>query len=103
MKVNFIPKTYLGKWSVYLIISFFVFLGLFFVFVNLGERGGETFFSNLKLTIPMMIAGISGVGSFFTGVISVFKNKEKSVLVFLSTLIGLFVLWFVSAEVLFPH
>ena len=103
MKVNFMPKTYLGKWSVYLIISFFVFLGLFFVFVNLGERGGETFFSNLKLTIPMMIAGISGVGSFFTGVISVFKNKEKSVLVFLSTLIGLFVLWFVSAEVLFPH
>ena len=103
MKVNFIPKTYLGKWSVYLIISFFVFLGLFFVFVNLGERGGETFFSNLKLTIPMLIAGISGVGSFFTGVISVFKNKEKSVLVFISTLIGLFVLWFVSAEVLFPH
>jgi len=103
MKINFTPKTHLGKWSIVLIISFFIFLGLFFIFVNLGERGGDTFFSNLKLTIPMLIAGISGVGCFFTGIISVFKNKEKSVLVFLSIILGFLILLWILAEVLFPH
>ena len=103
MKTPFLPKTKFGKYSVYLIISFFVFLGLFFLLVNLGERGGDTFFSNLKLTIPMLIAGFSGVGSFVTGIISVFKNKERSILVFLCVILGFLILLFILAEVLFSH
>lgn len=94
--------TNLGKWSLGLIVSFFVFLGLFFFIVSLGERGGETFFSNLKLTIPMLIAAFSAIGSFFVGVVSFFK-KERSILVILSSLIGLFVLWWCVAEMAFPH
>ncbi len=101
MKIYFISKNYLGKWSFGLIISFFVFLGLFFLFVNLGEKGGETFFSNPKLTIPMLVAATSGIGSFFTGILTIFKNKEKSIFVFLSTLIGFFVLLWCLSEILF--
>lgn len=103
MKINFALKSNLGKWSVGLIISFFVFLGVFFMFVNLGERGGETYFSNLKLAIPFTIAWICGIGSFFTGIISVIKSKEHSIFVFLATLIGFFVLLWILAEILFPH
>ena len=103
MKITFIPKTHLGKWSVGLIISFLFFLGVFFIFVNSGETGGDTIFSNLKLLIPYSIAVISAVASFFTGIISVFKNKEKSVFVFLSIILGFLVLLWILAEVLFPH
>ena len=103
MKINFTPKTHLGRWSVVLIILFFTFLGLFFLFVDLGERGGDTFFSNLKLTIPMLIAGTCGVGSFFVGLVSIIKCKEHSILVFLATILGFLILLWILAEFLFPH
>ena len=103
MKINFILKTYLGKWSVGLIIAFFIFLGLFFMFIALGERGGDTFFSNLKLTILGILVAISGIGSFFTGIVSIFKNRERSILVFLSTILGFFILLWCLTEILFFH
>jgi len=103
IKIRFIPKTYLGKWSIRLIITFILFLALFFLFVALGERGGDTFFSNLRLTIPMFIAGISGIASFFTGFISIIKRKERSIFVFLATVIGFLILIYILLEILFPH
>ena len=103
MKITFIPKTHLGKWTVGLIIAFFIFLAVFFMFVNLGETGGDTIFSNLKLFVPYSIAVLSAVASFFTGIISVFKNKERSVLVFLSVILGFLIFLWILAEFLFPH
>ena len=103
MKISFMPKTNLGKWSVWLVVGFFVFLGVFAFLVASGERGGETFFSNLKLTIPMIIAVACAIGSFFTGAIGIIRKKDYSVLVFISTLVGFFVLWFSVAEIVFPH
>jgi hypothetical protein len=103
MKINLMPKTLLGKWSVLLIIVFFLFFELFQILVASGQRGGEKFFSNLWLTIPILIAGISGISAFFTGIIGIIKSKETSVLVFLAVLIGLFVLWFCLGEILYPH
>ncbi len=96
-------KTRLGKWSVGLIIVFFLSLATLCLFIAFGQRGGESFFSNLLLAIPGLVAGISGILAFFTGIISIFKNKERSVLVFLSTAIGFFVLFWCLAEILFPH
>ena len=103
MRITFLPKTNLGKWSVGLLVGFFIFLNVFFMFIDFGERGGATFFSNLKLTIPFCIAAISAIAGFFTGAISIFKNKERSVLVFLSTLLGFLVFLWCCAEILFPH
>ena len=100
MKLHFIPKTHLGQWSIWLIT---VFIVLFIIIVASGQRGGATFFSNLALSIPMVIAGITGLLAFFTGIIGIIKSKERSVLVFSSIIIGLFILVFVSAEILFPH
>ncbi|MBI4743966.1 MAG: hypothetical protein HY776_03985 [Actinobacteria bacterium] len=97
------PKTYLGKWSVGLIIVFFLLFWLFQVLVASGQRGGETFFSNPLLSVPISLAGISGILAFFTGSISVVKNKERSVFVFISIALGLFVLIFVLGEILVPH
>ena len=103
MKLHFIPKTPLGQWSIWLITVFIVLFIVFQILVASGQRGGATFFSNLALSIPMLIAGITGILAFFTGIIGIIKNKERSVLVFSSTIIGFFILVFVSAEILFPH
>lgn len=71
--------------------------------VAFGQRGGETFFSNPVLSIVALLMGTSGVLAFVTGTISIFRNRERSILVFLSTALGLFVLIFWLGEVLVPH
>jgi len=103
MRMSLTPKTTLGRWSIGLIASLFLFYVLFQFLVVLGQRGGDTFFSNYALTIPIMLAGISGVSAFVTGIIGIIKSKDRSVLVFVATVIGFFVLAFWLGEVLFPH
>jgi len=102
-KKNFLPNHILGRWSVGMIIYFFLMLGLLMGMISSGQKGGDTIFSNLVLGIPGLLAAISGVAAFFTGIISIVKGKERSVLVFVATAVGLFVLWFCAAEILFPH
>jgi len=103
MRVTILPKTPLGKWSTGLVVAFVVLLVVFLLLVASGQRGGETFFSNLVLTIPMLLAETSGVLAFLIGLISVIKNKERSILVFLAMLIGFFISIFWLGEVIFPH
>lgn len=93
----------MGKWSVRLMCLFFIFLAKFFILIALGQRGGETFFSNLLLAIPGLLAAVSGVGAFFVGMVSIVNNKERSFLVFVSTGIGFLILLWCILEILFPH
>ena len=95
MKISFLPKSPLGKWTVGLNIFFliaFIFLYIFAELLNL---------------IPFEIVRIIGATSvivsiiaFFTGVIAVIKIKERSALVFLSIIIGLVVLSFVIVSII---
>ncbi|MFC2068788.1 hypothetical protein ACFLTP_07280 [Chloroflexota bacterium] len=103
MKIRFIPRTGLGKWTTWLVIVTILLFITFQVLVASGQRGGDTFFSNLALSVPMLIAGISGISAFFTGIIGIIKSKERSVLVFIATVIGFFILFFVLGEFLVPH
>ena len=103
MKLHFVPKTILGKWSVALIVAFIVLLVSFQLLVASGQRGGETFFSALVLTVPILIAGICGVSAFVTGLIGVIRSRERSVIVYLAVTIGLLVLLFGLGEIIFPH
>jgi hypothetical protein len=103
MRVSILPKTTLGKWSAGLLAALIIFFGAFQLLVVSGQRGGETFFSNLMLTIPMLLAGTSGVLAFVIGLIGTIRSGERSILVFLAMLIGFFVLLFGLGEVIFPH
>lgn len=103
MKVTFLPRTLAGKCSVWSIAAFVILFGIFLLLVASGQRGGETFLSNLVLSVPMLLAGISGVAAFFSGLAGVIWKRERSVLVFLAVFIGLFVLIFWLGEVTSPH
>lgn len=104
LKINlFVPKTSLGKWSIALIIFFLLILLLLRFLIGLGESGGDTFFSNIKLALLAIFAGTSGILAFFIGVFAIIKKKERCVFVFLTTLIGFFILIFVAGEFLSPH
>ena len=103
MKFKLFPRSKYGKWSIYFILAFAIFLAVFFLLVESGERGGATFFSNLKLTIPFLAAAISGIAAFFTGLWAIFKNQDHSFLVYLAIIIGLFVLIFLIGEFAYPH
>jgi predicted Abi (CAAX) family protease len=103
MRITVLPKTSLGKWSVGLIAAFILFLALFLILVAFGQRGGETFFSNLLLTVPMLLAGTCGVAAFVTGLIGIIKSKERSILVYLAIFIGFEIMVFGLGEFLVPH
>jgi uncharacterized membrane protein YphA (DoxX/SURF4 family) len=98
MKTSFFPKTKAGIWSVILFLLLVLLVGYFFLMVNVfNQRGGDTFFSNLNLTIPMLAAWACGVLSLILGLVAVFKTKSRAILVYivlllsaLTTLYGIF-------------
>jgi len=103
LQVHFRPKTRLGKRSVWLLVALAVFLLVFRINALLGQRGGDTFFSNPSLAIPILLAGISGIAAFITGLISIIREKERSVSVYLAVAIGLVVLIVALANIISPH
>jgi len=103
-----VPKTKLGKWAVRLIAGFFLLFILVQIIAAVGRNQGafdSDSFNAYQILIPATIipAGICGIAAFFTGIISIIKSKERSVLVFLTTVIGFLVLIFVLGEILVPH
>jgi len=97
------PKTKIGKLSVGLIGAFIILLILFYILVATGQRGGETFFSNQALAVPILLAGLCGIVAFVTGLIAIIKQRERAVLVYLAVVIGALVTLWTAAEIMFPH
>ena len=96
-------RTKFGKWSVSLISAFFVLILVFYGFIIAGQRGGETFFSNLTLAIPMLLAGACAVAAFVVGLNAMIRQRERSVLVYVAVVIGALITLWIAAEILFPH
>jgi len=80
------PKTKLGKWSGALFVVFLVSLIASFIFLHvLGFRRGS-----IELLTPAIFTGIAGIATFVTGAVSLFKFKDRSLLVKLATIFGFF-------------
>lgn len=90
MKKKFLPKTHSGKWSVGLFISFIVIS----VFVSMmPDRLKAPDFPN-PFETPLFASLIylhliAAIGASITGLRSVIKNNERSLLVFISIPLGL--------------
>ena len=100
MRISILPKTSLGRWSVGLAAAFILLSILFAVLTGLGGVGPGPV---APIVIATVIFGISGIAAFVTGLISIIKSRERSILVFLAVIVGLLVLIFCLGEVIFPH
>jgi hypothetical protein len=107
MQISILSKSPLGRWSVGLAVAFVLFFALFQVLVASGLRGPIMFSGRpvpfINWSLPLYAAGISGIAALVTGLISIIKSKERSILTFLATLIGLLVPLFLLGEFLIPH
>jgi len=104
------PKTILGKWSVGLILAMFALFKIGFSLTDtLYESvpaGGtilEDIVSRPALAISMLAGFGSGFSALVAGLISIIKQKERNLLVYISTLIGAALTLYLIAEFLFPH
>jgi hypothetical protein len=88
VRISILPKTSLGRWSVGLVVTFI----LFFVLAEVILGPGPNYNMALAVALSIVAAGI-GVAIFVTGLISIIKSKERSILVFLTTAIGFYSLF----------
>ena len=109
MKINFIPKSRLGKLSVLLIVimPILFYIGMSFVSFYESIQAGKTIPHDIVtrpgVALSMLAGFVSGIAAFFTGIIGIIRKKDFSILIFLSTIMGFLVLLWCFAEILFPH
>jgi len=109
MKINLTPKSNLGRWSVGLIVimPLLFYIGMSFVSFYESVPAGKTIPRDIVVrpgvALPMLTGFVSGIAAFFCGIIGIIRKKDYSVLVFISTTMGFFVLLWILAEILFPH
>lgn len=102
-RVALLPRTTLGRVSVWFLVVGLVSFALFWIAIAAGQRGGETFFSNLWLTIPYLAWALASIAGGGVGVAGMVRDRERAVLVWLAVVVGALVLWWAGAELLFPH
>ena len=107
--IKILPKTILGKWSVALIVAVpvFFYIGVSFVSFYRPIPAGKTILRDIAarpgVALPMLAGFVCGIAAFFTGIMGIVKKKDYSIIVFLSSAMGFFILLWCFAEVLFPH
>ena len=110
MRLNFIPKTTLGRWSVRLIVAmpvlFFIgqsLLNLLYKSVPAGSTILKDIAERPALALTMLTGMVSGISAFIMGFIAILKQKERALFVYAATIIGALLIIFLLAEILFPH
>lgn len=88
MKIRLWPKSGFGKWSAGLSIFFIILIWL-----------------KMQYGIHLMTFAIAALGlaGFLLGIVAIFKNKDRSILIYLSILVGLVIILWIAAELLYPH
>ena len=93
MHIGILPKTILGKWSANLAIAFIIALVVFIVLVEVPTdfNGPSAGFNPVVLIILETVAVGISVAAVITGLISMIRDKERSVLVILGVIITFWV------------
>ena len=90
MRFTFLPKSTIGKWAVGLSSAFIIFICL-------------KIQNSISLPLPTFAIAAIGIAGFILAIIAIFKNKDKAILNLLPFLVGLVILVWIAAELLFPH
>ncbi|HLM84254.1 MAG TPA: hypothetical protein VK254_03545 [Candidatus Bathyarchaeia archaeon] len=92
------PQTKSGRWSVSLNAFFLTTIGASIILVNvLGALSYDDHWWDA--TVPIVF--LATVVAFALGIIAVIKNKERSVFVFASVIVGLLAILFIFLHSLF--
>ena len=92
------PKTRLGKWSVWLNAFFLIIIATSIILVNvLGILSYDDHWWDV--TVPIVF--LATIAAFVLGIIAIRKDKEHSVLVYISVVIGLLAILFIFLHSLF--
>ena len=84
MKISILPKSALGWWSVGLIAAFILVFGV------AGLAGLKLQSGSVGLMTFGAVVGILDIGAIVTGILSIVKRKQGSILVFLVLALALF-------------
>ena len=110
MRLSFIPKTTLGKWSLGLAAAMPVlfFIGMSFTtLLYKSVPAGDTILKDIAvrpgLALTMLAGMVSGISAFVSGLIAIIRQKERALLVYVATLIGALLIIFLLGEFLSPH
>jgi uncharacterized membrane protein HdeD (DUF308 family) len=93
MKIQLYSKTREGKWTAILTLLFIALM-----VVKLSALS-----MMIRLPLPTPFLAIIGVIGFLLGILSIVKNKDKSLMTMLSILIGLLIIFWAVAEIAFSH
>lgn len=93
MKIQLWSKFTAGRWAAWLTLLFILMMAL------------KLTASGTSIRVPLPIPAIAGFGvfGFAMGIMSVINNKDRSILTLLSIPIGLLIIVWFAAELLFPH
>jgi hypothetical protein len=87
-------------------ILFFVGLSiknLLYEAVPAGDTILEDILTRPALALTMLSGMAFGILSFITGIISIIRQKERALLVYIATMIGGLLILFLLGEISFPH
>jgi len=98
MKTNLIPTTALGKWSVGLNAFFLIAVGISCVLVLILKVLN---FNDHWWDVTVAVSFSVSIIALITGIIAVRKNKDHSVLVYLSIFVGVCTVLFILLHSLF--
>lgn len=88
MNIRLFPETKEGRGAALLMLLFILIMA-FKVLV--------------RFPLPTPLIAVIGAGGAVLGTLSVMKNKDRSLLTWLSILIGLLIIVWTAAELAFPH
>jgi len=92
------PQTKLGRWSVGLNVFFLITIGISIILVNvLGILSYDDHWWDV--TVPIIF--FASIAAFILGIIAITKDKERSVFVYASVIVGLLAILFIPLHSLF--
>lgn len=104
------PKTTLGKWSLGLIIVMPILFVIGSSFSNTlyeSVPAGGSILADIAdrpaLALTMLAGMAAGVSAFITGLIAIIKSKERTILVYVATIVGAALIVFLIGEFSSPH
>jgi hypothetical protein len=92
------PRSRLGWWSIGLALGFLGLFTAWWLYVQATPMPRPTFFSDPLHACLLIGATAAGIAGAIVGVLAIVAQREQSFLIFLSVLLGAFVLYMTLAE-----